>query len=136
MKKLLLVAFASLCLLSVRVQAESNNGILGTYGGEKVWRTTTTASNDFNSKVACGSIVIGGISIGVPGTSSTLELFDGYSSSQTSTKRIHKTDTTSKVNPNDFAINHSSGLIINNLGSPPAEITIFYDWIDIDSRCN
>lgn len=99
---------------------------------EEVGRSSVTTTADLNVVIASGSpIVLRGISVDMPGTSSKLELFDSAITTviANGAKRVTAPiDTTARYNPK-YGILCSSGLAYSNSGTTPAQVTILWDWL-------
>jgi hypothetical protein len=133
MKKLLPVLAIFLGVMFVSHARADGDGTAGFIGREKVWRDSSTASTDLNVCIATTPIkmVLKKIVVNNPGTSSYIEIFDGSISSQTAVRKF-RLDTTSHKSP-EYMMGLSSGLIYNNIGSPPADVTQIWDWDSSDA---
>ena len=92
----------------------------------RVWRSSSTTSYNSGVRIASGTVLFHGVVVEKAGTDSTIEVFDGNTSSGTATVGP-SIDSTSSKNP-EYDIVFSSGLIYNNIGTTAANITILWDW--------
>lgn len=67
-----------------------------------------------------------GISVNNPGTSSTVELYDGRVSTSAAGIRKLGTFNTTSTNFFPFWVGISSGILAHNTGNPPADVSIIY----------
>ena len=100
----------------------------GTFATESLYISSNTGIYSSSMTVEVSSQVgfFRGVTVNTPGISSFVEIWDGQESTITTTARkIARLDTTSKIAMN-YDIQYSSGLIIFNQGTTPADITIIY----------
>jgi hypothetical protein len=61
------------------LKADENDGIMGGWGGQKIWKTSETASNDNWVMIATGNIMIGFVNVSSRGYATEIKFEQVYS---------------------------------------------------------
>lgn len=135
MKKII---FAFLLALSVvpAARAESGDGLAGTFGYNKLWKTSATATADTaalitSSTGAAKNTVLGYVFVDKAGSSDArVWIYDGRTStaiSKANGLQVFEIDA-SASRDKFFSLTISSGLGYYNTGTAPASIRILWDY--------
>lgn len=99
-------------------------GTMGTIGGQKLWKSSQTASNDQVIVSSIGHVFLATPYVGTPGSTS----FVVYTNGQGSTITIKMQTTSTNQNASSMIFTSTSGWGYKSYGGTPAEIAIPWDF--------